>query len=586
MFRSFADVKTAEMLNLPKPNLKDGKPTIIACPMSEDQREIQDHLVERYEDIRAGKVKPWEDNALAVTTDGRKLALDARMVSGQATDFPGSKINALVDNVVNIWARTTPQRGTQLIFADMGINPTQWGYSVYEEVTDKLVKNGIPREQIASIGEADTDAKKQVLFDKVRAGQVRVLLGSTQKMGTGTNVQKRLVALHHLDAPWKPAEVEQRDGRILRQGNDNKEVEIYRYVTEGSFDAYMWQALETKARFINQVMTGDLTVRQAEDIGNQELSYAEVKAIASGNPAVLTLAETDAEIKRLHVLKKNHADEQYMARLRIKELPEKIARLEIRIARLGEDIATAKAHDGITIGSRPCAKEDVHEALEARLKGTSMTPWRHERMELGMYRGLKFGLDLAPHERPAVYVEGAVKRFDSLSRDHHGPRAIMNAVARLVDGYEGEKARAAKELEISRGQLRDYQGRVGGVSQHEAYLEELHSLRDQLERALSDKPGEADQEEIVARIKALREAHTVEAAPERTRRQAASIEEAVTTRIMRGRETEPVKVEKPEQIEIPVQSAEIMRFKKPVMSKPKATHREKVEGEKRQLSLF
>jgi hypothetical protein len=372
----------------------------------------------------------------------------------------------------------------------------------------------------------------------------------------------------------------------IRQGNDNKEVEIYRYVTEGSFDAYMWQALETKARFINQVMTGDLTVRQAEDIGNQELSYAEVKAIASGNPAVLTLAETDAEIKRLHVLKKNHADEQYMARLRIKELPEKIERLETRITRLGEDIATAKAHeqDPVTIGQRRCAKEDVHEVLEARLKGTSMNPWRRESVALGMYRGLKFGLDLSPHEKPAVYVEGAVTRFEPLSRDHHGPRAIMNAVARLVDGYEGERARSAKDLEISRGQLRDYQGRVGGAFQHGAYLEELHGLRDQLERSLSDKPGEVDQEEIVARIKALREAHTVEAAPERTKRQAASIEEAVTTRILRGREMEPAKVEKPKQIEMP--GAEIMTFKKPGMSKPKPTHRQKVEGDKRQLSLF
>ena len=286
------------------------------------------------------------------------------------TDFPGSKINALVDNVVDIWERSTPTRGTQLIFSDMGVNPTAWGYSVYQEVTDKLVKAGIPREQIASIGDADTDAKKQVLFDKVRSGQVRVLLGSTQKMGTGTNVQKRLIALHHLDAPWKPAEVEQRDGRILSQGNDNPEVEIYRYVTEGSFDAYMWQALETKARFINQVMTGDLTVRQAEDIGNQELSYAEVKAIASGNPAILTLAETDAEIKRLMVLRKNHADEQYMARLRIKELPEKIERLEKRIAGLGEDIATAKAHerDPVTIGQRRYAKEDVQKPWRPSLK--------------------------------------------------------------------------------------------------------------------------------------------------------------------------------------------------------------------------
>src|SRR5208337_3805399 len=177
------------------------------------------------------------------------------------------------------------------LFCDMGVHPTPWGYSAYDEVVTKLVARGIPRAQIAVIGEADSDAKKQALFERVRSGNVRVLLGSTQKMGTGMNVQQRLAALHHLDAPWKPAEVEQREGRILRQGNGNAEVAIYRYVTEGSFDAYMWQALETKARFIAQVMSGQSAVRRAEDIGGQELSYAEVKAIASGNPAVLTLAE-------------------------------------------------------------------------------------------------------------------------------------------------------------------------------------------------------------------------------------------------------------------------------------------------------
>src|SRR5207248_3134544 len=188
-----------------------------------------------------------------------------------------------------------------------------------------------PREQIAAIGDAESDAKKQALFEKVRNGSVRVLIGSTQKMGTGTNVQKRLVALHHLDAPWKPAEVEQRDGRILRQGNENAEVAVYRYVTEQIFDAYMWQALETKARFISQVMTGESAVRRAEDVGGQELSYAEVKAIASGNPAVLTLAESDAELQRLSVLKKNHADEQYLARRRLRELPEMISGLSRRL---------------------------------------------------------------------------------------------------------------------------------------------------------------------------------------------------------------------------------------------------------------
>src|SRR5581483_1756839 len=237
---------------------------------------LQRELVERYERLRSQKVDPREDNALNITTDGRKLATDARMLSATAPDFPGSKVNALVENVASIWQRTAATRGTQMIFCDMGVHPTPWGYSAYEEVTRKLVERGIPRTQIAAIGDADSDAKKQALFDKVRSGQVRVLIGSTQKMGTGTNVQKRLVALHHLDAPWKPAEVEQRDGRILRQGNENEEVAIYRYVTEGSFDAYMWQALETKARFIGQVITGDNAARRAEDIGSQELSYAEV----------------------------------------------------------------------------------------------------------------------------------------------------------------------------------------------------------------------------------------------------------------------------------------------------------------------
>src|SRR6202040_1110926 len=224
--------------------------------------------------------------------------------------------------------------------------PTEWGYSAYNDIITKLIAAGVPAEQIAAVGAADSDAKKQALFEKVRSGAVRVLIGSTQKMGTGTNVQKRLVALHHLDAPWKPAEVEQRDGRILRQGNENEEVAVYRYVTEGSFDAYMWQALETKARFIGQVITGDNAARRAEDIGGQELSYAEVKAIASGNPAVLTLADADGELQRLAVLKKNHLDEQFVARRSVRDLPATIASLSERLSQLTADEATATAHAG------------------------------------------------------------------------------------------------------------------------------------------------------------------------------------------------------------------------------------------------
>src|SRR5437660_159530 len=369
MFRAFADVQTAAMLELPRPRLESGKPLVVACPMSAEQYALQQHLVQRYERLRSQKVDPREDNALNITTDGRKLAIDARMLSATAPDFPGSKVHALVENVVAIWSRTAATRGTQMLFCDIGVHPTPWGYSAYDDIIQKLVARGIPRAQIAVVGDADSDAKKQALFEKVRGGSVRVLIGSTQKMGTGTNVQKRLAALHHLDAPWKPAEVEQRDGRILRQGNTNEEVAIYRYVTEGSFDAYMWQALETKARFIAQVMSGDNVFRRAEDIGGQELSYAEVKAIASGNPAVLTLAEADAELQRLTVLKKNHLDEQYVARRSVHDLPGTIADLSERLSSLTTDQATVTAHaaDSMTIGGLSCSREDAPGILAGQL---------------------------------------------------------------------------------------------------------------------------------------------------------------------------------------------------------------------------
>lgn len=602
-FRAFSDVKTAEMLHLPKPHLKGGKAAVIACPMSDDQREIQDRLVERYEAIRSGTVKPWEDNALAVTTDGRKLALDPRLIAPHATDCPDAKINALVENVVEIWRRAEPVRGTQLIFSDMGVNPTAWGYSVYQEVTDKLVKRGLPREQIAAIGDADTDAKKQVLFDKVRAGQIRVLLGSTQKMGTGTNVQKRLVALHHLDAPWKPAEVEQRDGRILRQGNGNAEVEIYRYVTEGSFDAYMWQALETKAKFIAQVMSGESTLRQAEDIGGQELSYAEVKAIASGNPAVLTLAEADAELKRLSVLKKQHGDETYLARKALRDLPDRIALLEKRIDGLTQDLETVSLHadDALVIGERTYTKDDAVDALTTRMKQMPFAPSHPEYFRLGLYRGLTFGLVLAPGQLPEVYVQGAAYRRDRMRKDFQGPRAVLNAVERLVSGYVTERERSERDLAIDRGKLRDYRERKDGAFPHEAYRRELEGVRNEIENALSAAEGTRDTSEMVERFKALKAAHTIEAPQRTSERKSASMEEAVTTRIMnRAKEAasegqaevvqEPA--DAPEQRAHPAvpvaQTAEMMQWKTPMpqVSKPKLRTRQRTPQDTRQMRLF
>ena len=540
MFRAFSDVQTAEMLNLPRPSLETGKPIVVACPMSEDQQALQQELVERYDRLRSQKVDPRVDNALAITTDGRKLATDARMLSASAPDFPESKVNRLVENVVDVWKKSAATRGTQMIFADMGVNPTPWGYAPYDEIVTKLVVHGIPREQISAIGDAESDAKKQALFEKVRQGSVRVLIGSTQKMGTGTNVQKRLVALHHLDAPWKPAEVEQRDGRILRQGNENTQVAIYRYVTEGSFDAYMWQALETKARFIGQVITGDNAARRAEDIGGQELSYAEVKAIASGNPAVLTLAEADAELQRLTLLKKNHLDEQYVARRSVRDLPKMIAGLSERLSKLSADEDTAKAHaaDPIAIGSRTYPREDIAEILGGKLDGLPKNVRETTRIPLGSYRGLRFGIVLHSQFPPDVYLEGGTTRQTSLSREHQGPRAVLNALERLANAYGSECDRVRQDLVIAEAQIRDYQAKLGKPFTHDAYLSELTSVRDQLKAKLSastglqpEKEDGPSSSELAEKIKSLKLANSVEATPQRVRQKHSSAEEPITARI-------------------------------------------------------
>ena len=541
MFRAFSDVQTAEMLNLPRPTLAGGKPHVVASPMSPEQDTLQQKLVERYERLRSMKVDPRIDNALAITTDGRKLATDARMLDPNAADFPESKVNKLIENVFAIWERTASTRGTQLIFSDIGVNPTPWGYSPYAEIIDKLIERGIPRDQIATIGDADSDARKQVLFEKVRNGSVRVLLGSTQKMGTGTNVQKRLAALHHLDAPWKPAEVEQRDGRILRQGNENKEVEIFRYVTEGSFDAYMWQALETKARFIGQVITGDNASRRAEDIGGQELSYAEVKAIASGNPAVLTLSEADAELQRLAILRKNHLDEQYVARRQIRDLPAVIRNMRDRLATLTADQQTAEEsqHLPTFIGRNAILRADVPVVLEKKLDVMPLKVIDTVRFSIGSYRGLNFGLILHPMSSPDVYLEGEMTRITGLSSANPGPRAVLNGIDRLLGSYATEITRLEQDVSIAESQLRDYEARLGKSFACENYLSELTQLRNALKDRLSGKSDSAKTgeglsvSELVTNIKALKDANTIDSSQSRTERRHTTSEEPVTTRIRR-----------------------------------------------------
>ncbi len=538
MFRAFADLQTVEMLNLPRPKLQGNKPDVIACPMSDAQFAIQQQLVKRYERIRAEKVDPREDNALAITTDGRKLETDARLIAVDAQDLPDSKINRLVETVTEIFNRKASTRGTQLIFGDTGVNPTQWGYSSYAEIIQKLVAAGIPGAQIASIGEAESDAKKQARFKQVRSGAVRVLLGSNQKMGTGTNVQTRLVALHHLDVPWKPAEVEQRDGRILRHGNETTEVSIHRYVAEGRFDAYMGQALETKARFINQVMTGDNLLRTAEDIGNQELSYAEVKAIASGNPAVLTLAEAGAELQRLHLLKKNHLDEQLLARRNVRDLPRMIEQLNIRLEQLTADAAKMTNHDGepVTISGRGIPRADLLQHLAAKLESLPVLLHQPAKILCGRYHGLEFGLILDPEFSPDVYLQGEITRKTRISRDHQGPRAILNALDRLAGGYQQECHQLRQELNITQSQFRDYQARLGKPFLQETYLTELTVLRDQLKAKLSAATQHVDDNssttvKLADRVNALKSSHQAEPTADRPRQGQITADELITSRI-------------------------------------------------------
>lgn len=310
MWKLAADVQTAGMLKLEVPELEGGKPTVIMCPPTELQKHTIQALGERAEAVRAGSVDPHVDNMLKITTDGRKLALDQRLLNPALPDDPGSKANACADKVYEIWAQTREQRSTQLIFSDLA-TPGTGAWNVYDDIRDKLIARGVPKEEIAYIHDANTDAKKAALFARVRAGKVRVLLGSTQKMGAGTNVQTKLIALHHLDVPWRPSDIEQREGRILRQGNENKRVQIFRYATEGSFDAYSWQLIENKQRYISQIMTSKTPARSCEDLDEATLTYAEVKALCAGNPLIKEKMDLDNEVARLSTLRSAHNAQIY-----------------------------------------------------------------------------------------------------------------------------------------------------------------------------------------------------------------------------------------------------------------------------------
>ena len=340
LFKESADVQTADMLNLPVPEAEYINEVL---KPSETQQEMVSNFADRAERVRNGNVDPRTDNMLKITNDGRKLALDQRLINDLLPDEPESKVNLCVENAYQVWKESTPDKSTQLIFCDLSTPKADGTFNVYDDVREKLVAKGIPREEIAFIHEANTETKKAELFAKVRSGQVRILLGSTPKLGAGTNIQDRLIALHHLDCPWKPSDLEQQEGRILRQGNRNQKVKIFRYVTENTFDSYMWQILENKQKFISQIMTSKSPVRACDDVDDTALTYAEIKALATGNPYIKEKMDLDIQVSKLKLMRANHTSQIYSLESDIaRRYPAEITAAKERIAGLKADLAVAK----------------------------------------------------------------------------------------------------------------------------------------------------------------------------------------------------------------------------------------------------
>ena len=501
-FKEVADIQTADMLCLPVP--KANFHTEVIQP-SELQKEMIRGLAERAEKIRAGGVDPHVDNMLRITNDGRKLALDMRLINPLAADDPNGKVAVCARNVFRIWEQTKEKRSAQLVFCDLSTPTTDGSFSVYDDLKKKLMDAGIPEEEIAFIHTADSEAKKKELFSKVRAGQVRVLLGSTAKMGAGTNVQDKLIALHDLDCPWRPSDLQQRLGRIVRQGNENEEVEIYRYVTEGTFDAYLYQLVENKQKFIAQIMTSKAPVRVADDVDETALSYSEIKALATGNPLIIEKCNLDMEVARLNMLKASHLNQVYaLEELVYRKYPEEITRLTERIAGYEQDVALAAAHPkaqegfcGMEVDGRHYTeKEGAGKAIIdvcTRMTGS-------DAVLLGQYRG--FSMVLAYDGRSNEYritLKGTLSHTVTLGADVFGNiTRLDNALENLAGSLQAEQnslEETKAQLENARTELATPFAREEELAEKTARLKELNILLNMDEKdktLMDDTPDEGE----------------------------------------------------------------------------------------------
>lgn len=513
MFKEVADIKTSDQLHLPVPEAKFE--TVVVQP-SEYQKDMVASLSERAADVHAGIVDPSVDNMLKITSDGRKLGLDQRLMNPLLPDDPDSKLNACVGNILRIWQDGQADKLTQLVFCDLSTPKNDGTFNIYDDVKTKLIANGVPAEEVAFIHDADTEAKKKDLFAKVRTGQVRVLLGSTQKMGAGTNVQDKLVAVHHLDVGWRPSDMTQRNGRIIRQGNRNKEVQVYQYVTEGTFDAYLYQTLENKQKFISQIMTSKSPVRSCDDVDEQALSYAEIKALCAGNPLIKEKMDLDIDVARLKVLKADHQSQQYrMEDKLLKYFPAEIEKQTSYIHGFEADMKTVEAHPQIAegfcgmeiMGKAYTEKADAGEILLAACKETKSA----DPVPLGSYRGFQMELSFDSFRNEFdVTLKGAVSHRVALGTDARGNiTRLDNALAGIPERLE----RANEQLNNLYNQQEAAKAEVGKPFPQEAELTAKSQRLAELDAALNmedsaenrDERSESERPSVLADLKSKAE---------------------------------------------------------------------------------
>ena len=505
MFKEIADIKTADMLNLPVPEAKYHN---IAVKPSEMQKEMVASLAERAEQVRGGGVDSSVDNMLKITNDGRKLALDQRMLNDMLPDFEGSKINACVDNIYRIWKENADKKSAQLVFCDLSTPKNDGTFSVYNDIRKKLIERGMPESEVKFIHEADTDMKKKELFQKTRKGEVRVLLGSTQKMGAGTNVQDKLIALHDVDCPWRPSDLEQRSGRIVRQGNENPQVDIYRYVTEQTFDAYLYQLVEGKQKFASQIMTSKSPVRSAEDIDETALSYAEIKMLATGNPYIKEKMDLDIQVQKLKMLKSNFLSEKYGLEDKvIKFYPQQIAYLKSRVEGLTKDVETAKLHPkpideqplGMMVsGVSYSEKAEAGQAIINACKSMNSP----DAIPLGEYRGFQMELYFDTVQRNyVVKLKGETSRDVPLGDDAHGNIVrIDNGIERFEEALADTKnslENTEKQFETAKQEIEKPFAKEEELRAKTARLDELNILLNMDKKENEIVGGEPDEGEAV-----------------------------------------------------------------------------------------